>query len=142
MVAQKAEDSEVDEASRLKMVAAQERLLVLDGGSGYYSSDAGETWISLDTSIQYMTDTFAVVMSGTNTFYTSGRFGIQRTTDAGKTWHPFNTGLVRTSVSNLVYANHALYATIWKELVVSYDGGESWTPVLRPPETLTESDEI
>ena len=137
VVAQKADNSEVDKTSRLKMVAAQERLLVLDGGNGYYSSDAGETWISLDTSIQYMADTSAVVMSGTNTFYTSGRFGIRRTTDTGKTWHPFNTGLVRTSVSNLVSANHALYATIWKEFVVSYDGGESWAPVLRSPETLT-----
>ena len=137
VVAQEADNSEMDKISRLKMVAAQEKLLVLDGGNGYYSNDAGETWISLDTSSQYMADTFAVVMSGPNTFYTSGRFGIQRTTDAGKTWHPFNTGLVRTSVSNLVSANHALYATIWKEFVVSYDGGESWAPVLRRPETLT-----
>ena len=40
-------------------------------------------------------------------------------------------------MDNLVYANHALYATIWKELVVSFDGGESWAPVLRRPETLT-----
>ena len=130
-------DSEVEKTSRLKMIAAQERLLVLGGSDGYYSSDAGETWVSLDSDLLNMADTFAVVMSGANTFYTGGRFGIQRTTDAGKTWHPFNTGLVRTSVSNLVYANHALYATIWRELVVSYDGGESWAPVLRRPETLT-----
>ena len=134
---QTAADSEVEKTSRLKMVAAQERLLVLDGGDSYYSSDAGETWVSLDSDLLNMADTFAVVMSGANTFYTGGRFGIQRTTDAGKTWHPFNTGLVRTSVNNLVYADHALYATIWRELVVSYDGGESWAPVLRSPETLT-----
>ena len=130
-------DSEVEKTSRLKMVAAQERLLVLDGRKSYYSSDAGETWVSLDSDLLNMADTFAVVMSGANTFYTGGRFGIQRTTDAGKTWHPFNTGLVRTSVSNLVHVNHALYATIWRELVVSLDGGESWGPVLRSPETLT-----
>ena len=129
--------SEVEKTSRLKMVAAQERLLVLDGGKSYYSSDAGETWLSLDLDIVNMTDAFAVVMSDANTFYTGGRFGIQRTTDAGKTWHPFSTGLVRTAVGNLVHANHALYATIWKELVVSFDGGESWSPVPRCPETLT-----
>ena len=134
---QMAANLEVEKISPLKMVAAQERLLVVDGGKNYYSSDAGETWISLDSDPLNMADTFAVVMSGANTFYTGGRFGIQRTTDAGKTWHPFNTGLVRTSVNNLVYANHALYATIWKELVVSFDGGESWAPVLRRPETLT-----
>ncbi|MCG9134482.1 sigma-70 family RNA polymerase sigma factor, partial [Candidatus Poribacteria bacterium] len=130
-------DAEVEKTSRLKMVAAQEKLLVLDDGKSYYSSDAGETWVSLDLDTLNMADTFAVAMSSANTFYTGGRFGIQRTTDAGETWHPFNTGLVRTSVSNLVYANHALYATIWKKLVVSYDAGESWAPVLRSPETLT-----
>ena len=134
---QMAANLEVEKISPLKMVAAQERLLVVDGGKNYYSSDAGETWISLDSDPLNMADTFAVVMSSANTFYIGGRFGIQRTTDAGKTWHPFNTGLVRTGVNNLVYANHALYATIWKELVVSYDGGESWAPVLRRPETLT-----
>ncbi|RKU15940.1 hypothetical protein C6503_13320 [Candidatus Poribacteria bacterium] len=130
-------ESDVEKTSRPKMVAAQERLFVLDGGKSYYSSDAGETWLSLDLDVVNMTDTFAVVMSGANTFYSGGRFGIQRTTDAGKTWHPFNAGLVRTTVDNLVYANHALYATIWKKLVVSFDGGESWSPVLRRPETLT-----
>ena len=41
--------SELEKMSSLRMVAAQERLLVLDGGDGYYSSDAGETWISLDS---------------------------------------------------------------------------------------------
>lgn len=127
----------MEKISRLKMVAAQERLLVLDDGNSYYSSDAGETWVSVDLDTLNMADTFAVAMSGANTFYTGGRFGIQRTTDAGETWHPFNTGLVRTSVSNLVYANHALYATIWKELVVSYDVGESWAPVPRRPENIT-----
>ena len=130
-------NSEEEKTSRLKMVAAQERLLVLDGVNSYYSSDAGETWISLDTGTLNMADTFAVVMSGANTFYTGGRFGIQRTTDAGKTWHPFSTGLVRTTVDNLVYANHVLYATTWQQLVASFDGGESWAPVLHRPETLT-----
>ena len=132
-----AADAEVEKTSRLKMVAAQEKLLVLDDGKSYYSKDAGETWVSLDMDTLNMADTFAVVMSGADTFYTSGRFGIQRTTDAGKTWHPFNTGLVRSSVSNLVHANHALYATKWKELVVSYDRGESWAPVRHRPDTLT-----
>ena len=129
-------NSEVEKTSGFKMVAAQERLLVLDGVNGYYSSDAGETWISLNSDPLNIVDTLAVVMSGANTFYTGGRFGIQRTTDAGKTWHPFSTGLVRSTVDNLVYANHVLYATIWKQLVASFDGGESWAPVLHHHGTL------
>ena len=68
-------NSEEEKTSRLKMVAAQERLLVLDGVNSYYSSDAGETWISLNSDPLNIADTFAVVMSGANTFYTGGRFG-------------------------------------------------------------------
>ena len=40
-------------------------------------------------------------------------------------------------MDNLVYANHVLYATTWQQLVASFDGGESWAPVLHRPETLT-----
>ena len=131
------DDPGMEKTSSVKMVAAQERLLVLDGGDSYYSSDAGETWISLDSGPAAIVDTSTVVISDADTFYKSGRFGIQRTTDAGKTWHQFNTGLVRTGVDNLVYVHNTLYAKIWRELVVSFDGGESWVPVLRCPEILT-----
>ena len=140
--------SETEKTPSVKMVAAQERLLVVDGGKSYYSSDAGETWISLGRGIAAIrSDSTAVigaaigvpsttVISDANTFYKSGPFGIQRTTDAGKTWHPFNTGLVRTGVDNLVYANRTLYAKTG-EIVGSSDGGESWAPVLRRPDMLT-----
>ncbi len=138
-----------EKPASIKMVAAQERLLVVDGDKSYYSSDAGETWISLGpgaAAIRSTTTpaiaaaiggTFTAVISDPNTFYKSGPFGIQRTTDAGKTWQPFNTGLVRTSVDNLVYANNVLYAKIGGEIVGSFDSGESWAPLLRCPEILT-----
>ena len=135
------DNSEMEKTASVKMVASQERLLVVDRGNTYYSSDAGETWISLgpgDTAATALGVTSTAVISDANTFYkSSGPLGIQRTTDAGKTWHPFNTGLVRAGVDKLVYANNALYAKTWGELVVSFDGGESWTPVLRCPEILT-----
>ena len=141
---------ETEETLGIKMVAAQERLLVVDGDKSYYSSDAGETWISLGlgdaaiggTSTAAIATAIGVtstaVIADANTFYkSSGPLGIQRTTNAGKTWHPFNTGMVRTGVDKLVYANNALYAKTWGKLAVSFDGGESWTPVLRCPEILT-----
>ena len=139
----------------VKIVAAQEKLLVFNSGNTYYSSDAGETWISLDSGIEdtpsfgisdpnasptqkwMAQQTLALGISDPNTFYRGGLFGIQRTTDAGKTWHPFNTGFVRTIVENLVYVRNALYAKIWGELVVSFDNGESWAPVLRFPDLFT-----
>ena len=147
------DNSEADETlwktPSVKMVAVQERLLVVDGGKSYYSSDAGETWLSLGSGDAAIGGAFTAaiaaamggpstaVISDANTFYkSSSPLGIQRTTDAGKTWHPFNTGLVRTGVDKLVYANNALYAKTWGELVVSFDGGESWTPVGHCPEIL------
>ena len=141
--------SEIEKTPSVKMMAAQERLLVVDGSKSYYSSDAGETWRSLGPGVASMGSTFTAemaaaiggpstaVISDANTFYKSGPFGVQRTTDAGKTWHPFNTGLVRTGVDQLVYANNTLYAKIGGEIAGSFDGGESWTPVLRRPDILT-----
>ena len=138
-----------EKPANVKIVAAQERLLVVDGIKSYYSSDAGETWISLGSGaaairsnltraiVAAIGGTSAAVISDPNTFYKSGPFGIQRTTDAGKTWHLFNTGLVKTGVDNLVYANNMLYAKTGGEIVGSFDSGESWTPLLRCPEMLT-----
>ncbi len=144
------DNSEMEKTASVKMVAAQERLLVVDGVESYYSSDAGETWISLglgDVAIGGpSTPAMAAAMEGAstavigdaNTFYkSSSPLGIQRTTDGGKTLHPFNTGLVRAGVDKLVYANNMLYAKTWGKLVGSFDDGESWSPVLGGPEILT-----
>ena len=132
------DNSEMEKPASVKMVAAQERLLVVNNHKSYYSSDAGETWISLGSGAPTIGGTSTAVIADANTFYkSSSPLGIQRTTDAGKTWHPFNTGLVRTGVDNLVYMHNALYAKMWGELVISFDGGESWGSVLRCPEILT-----
>lgn len=122
-----------------KIVASQENLLVLNGGKSYYSNDSGKTWVNLGSDISdigYITTTNTDIftsdiehISTTNTLYKSGPFGIYRTTDAGKTWHPFNTGLVKTGVKDLVAMSNKLYANMGQTLVVSPDGGESWTSV-------------
>ncbi len=131
------DDSETEKLSSVKMVAGRESLFVLDGAKSYYLSDTGGTWEAMDSAAPNTAYTSTVVQSNADTLYRSGPFGIQRTTDAGKTWHPFNTGLVRTGIEDLVYVDGALYAKIWGGLVVSYDGGESWAPVRRFPEILT-----
>ena len=128
---------EMEKASRVKMVVAQDRLLVLDGEQGYYSSDTGETWVALVSDSPAIAGTFSVVLSNNDTFYRGGHFGILRTTDAGKTWHPFNTGVVRTVIDDLVYVHNALYGKMGRKLVVSFDDGESWAPVHRSPEIFT-----
>jgi len=117
----------------IKIVATQDTLLILDGGRSYHSNDDGETWRLLHSSFSDMHKPPIVVMLSENTFYRAGRDGIHRTTDAGKTWDQFDTGLVNTSIMNLVAAHNILYANVGQTLVASSDHGESWTPVSGNP---------
>ncbi|RKU20465.1 hypothetical protein C6501_00075 [Candidatus Poribacteria bacterium] len=114
----------------VKIVAHQDNLLVIDQGDNNYSNDSGNNWKSLPISFLDRDSSPVIAMLNENTFYSSGKDGIYRTTDAGKTWSQLNTGLVNTSVMNLVVANGTLYANIGPKLVTSSDGGESWSPVL------------
>ena len=120
--------------TELKMVAIQESLWVIDSAKSYYSNDSGETWVALNPDTSDVGVVSTIVPLDARTLYKSGQFGIYRTTDAGKTWHQFNTGLVKTSVLNLVSTHKGLYANTGQVLVISSDGGESWIPV---PTTFT-----
>ena len=112
-----------------KMIAVEDNLLILDDRNSYYSSDAGDTWVPLNSSIPNIADVSTLVSSDANTFYRNGESGIYRTTDAGKTWHPFNPGLVKTAVMHLVSVQNVLYANVGGTLLTSSDAGESWTAV-------------
>ena len=127
-------DSEISVS--IEMMAAVESLFVFNGKDNYYSGDAGETWMTLDSNVPGIGNVFALASLNANTFYRSGQAGIYRTTDAGKTWHQFNTGLVKTTVMDLVSLQGVLYANIGQVLVTSSDGGESWNPVPGRSENL------
>ncbi len=122
-------DSETKTTSTFKMVAVEESLFAMDDKGSYYSSDAGENWVTLDSNIPDIGDVSRLVSLNANTFYRNGKSGVYRTTDAGKTWHPFSTGLVNTSVMNLVSVRNVLYANVGGELLASSNGDEVWTPV-------------
>ena len=123
------EDSETKKTSIFKIVALEESLFVLDDENSYYSSDAGENWVTLDPNIPDRADVSMLVSLNAHTFYRNGKSGIYRTTDAGKTWDPFNAGLVKTAVTNLVSVQNVLYANVGGRLLTSSNAGESWTPV-------------
>ena len=122
-------DSETKKTSVFKIVASEESLFVLDDENSYYSSDAGESWDPLDPNIPDRADVSMLVSLNAHTFYRNGQSGIYRTTDAGKTWHPFNAGFVKTSVMNLVSVQNVLYANVGVTLLTSSNAGESWIPV-------------
>ena len=125
-------DSETKPTLMFEMVAVENNLFVTDDGNIYYSNDAGDNWVPLDSGILNIEDVSTLVSLNANTFYRNGKSGIYRTTDAGKTWHPFNAGLVKTAVMDLVSVGDALYANVGGTLLTSSNAGESWTPVLVP----------
>ena len=130
---QKGQDAPEDLATKptsgFKMVATDESLFVVDDKYSYYSNDAGENWVTSEENTPKIGDVSTLVSVDANTFYRNGQFGIHRTTDAGKTWHPFNPGLVKASVMSLVSVQNVLYANVGGTLLTSPDAGESWTPV-------------
>ena len=116
--------------SKIKIVAAAERVMVVDAnGELFYSINTGETWNSLDLKLGDYGIAPPVLMLDKNTFYRGVPPGVQRTTDGGKSWHQFNTGFVDTTVNTLIAIKGKLYANSMNGFVTSVDGGESWTPL-------------
>ena len=128
-------DSETKRTAIFEMIAVEETLFVLDDKNSYYSSDAGESWVTLDSHVP--NDVSNLVSLNANTFYRNTQSGISRTTDAGKTWHPFTTGLIKTSVMDLVSVRNMLYANVGGGLLTSSNGGGSWTSVPSSPGNIT-----
>ncbi len=128
--------SNSESTNTVRIVANQDSLLLINRGDShfsndsYYSNDAGNNWNILPISLSDSDSLSIITMLNKNTFYSSGNDGIYHTTNAGKAWRQLNTGLVNTFVMNLVSVNGILYANIGSELVVSFDGGESWTSLL------------
>ena len=115
----------------IKLFAAQGRVTVVDSlGSIFYSLNTGETWTLLNVNggSGYNVPP-PVLMMNENTFYKGGPSGVQCTIDGGKSWYPFNSGLVGIPVQTLITVNDKLYANSTNAFVSSTDGGESWTPL-------------
>lgn len=67
-----------------------------------------------------------VVKADKDTFYRAGPWGIHRSTDSGRSWHPFMKGITGTTIQDLVAINNRLYAFTGRDLVQSANGGETW----------------
>lgn len=133
--------SETDLAPSVKIFASKATVIVTDSQDQYYSMNTGETWASLDLhdildDRQHVVP--SAVMLDANTFYIGSKTGIHRTTDAGKSWHQFNTGIVSTDVTNLVAAKGKLYAKITDGIFTSIDSGETWTMLPTGVDNITD----
>ena len=108
-----------------------------------HSTDLGVSWteITHENESSFMnaafgmaliTDTsemffpLGVVKADKDTFYRAGPWGIHRSTDRGRSWHPFMKGITGTTIQDLVAINNRLYAYTGRDLVQSTNGGETW----------------
>ncbi|MDE0637385.1 MAG: sigma-70 family RNA polymerase sigma factor [Candidatus Poribacteria bacterium] len=112
----------------LKIAVTGKKLMLIDHDKHFFSINSGETWRTLENT-ENLGSAYAMVSLNEDTYYRSGNYGIHRTTDGGKSWHQFNTGLVNTDVWQLIAVDGTLYANSVNGFVHSIDGGESWTPV-------------
>ena len=121
----------------VKILATGETLLAMGLMTTFRSVDGGKTWVSSgfneDTfDVKSMMDSmmptslFPAIAMDENTLLKSGFFGVTRSTDGGKSWHPFMKGIVGTNISNLVAFKNALYANTIMSIAKSTDGGQSW----------------
>ena len=131
---------EIDLITHIQLFASAAKVMVTDRQHQFYSIDTGETWFSLDSQATLYDRLHAlpVVMRDANTFYIGMKSGIHHTADSGKSWLQFNTGIVSTDVTNLVAANGKLYAKTTNGIMISTDGGESWTMLPIGVEDITD----
>ena len=125
--------------SNIKLITTAGRVMLAVSKELFYSVNAGETWTSVDLKNVSVTENTAppIVMLDANTFYRGTQSGVYHTTDAGKSWHQFNTGLTGTTVMYLFALNSKFYAFTMSGIVTSTDGGESWTPLSNSPDADT-----
>ena len=120
--------------SGIQLAAVGERLVVMGTRVLLQSSDSGDTWTDIGKDIDIGENAlsqsiFPVVALDESNFYTSDISGIARSTDAGRSWHPFSTGMVNSHVQNLVPLENTLCALTPEGIVKSTDLGESWTSI-------------
>lgn len=129
--------------STVKLATSGKNVLVVYDKEHLYSNDAGKTWTKFDVSVDLgpalatvsidqpvdLSPSSAIAMLNANTFYRSGPYGIHRTTNGGKSWHPLNNGLVNTNIEDIVVVKGTIYANTGNGLLFSTDKGESWSPV-------------
>ena len=120
----------------VKMIAAVEvipvggTLMVMGSGGALISYDHGKTWVDPGRD-RHTSGASRVVALDENNFYKTDYHPseIIRSTDGGRSWHPFMSGLVNAHVLNLVTVENVLYALTSTGMLKSIDGGELWEAI-------------
>ena len=125
-----------------EIVPVGETLLVMGTGGALLSHDHGKTWVDpgRNRHTSGTSGAFPVVALDENNFYKTDYHPskIVRSTDGGRSWHPFMTGLVNSHVMRLITLENVLYALTPTGMLKSTDDGELWKSIgLSPDENAS-----
>ncbi|MDE0313953.1 MAG: sigma-70 family RNA polymerase sigma factor [Candidatus Poribacteria bacterium] len=113
-----------------KILVSGKTILVFGTIHSYRSEDGGQTWTYLGVNMDSITITDSPALAlDESTFYKEGFYILQRTIDAGESWHSFMKGMIGNKFDNLITFNDRLYVHSDQEIVQSSDGGDTWTTV-------------
>ena len=116
----------------VEVVPVGETLMVMGSGGALLSHDHGKTWVDpAERGSHGTSGAFPVVALDENNFYKTDYHPseIIRSTDGGRSWHSFMTGLVNSHVMRLITLENVLYALTPTGTLKSTDGGESWETI-------------
>ena len=126
----------------VEVVSVGETLMLVNSDGVLLSYDNGKMWIDpverglerdLDKMwvdpVEHGLDTYVALDE--NNFYKTNYHSseIIRSTDGGRSWSPFMSGLVNSHVLSLVTLENVLYALTPTEMLKSIDGGELWEAI-------------
>ncbi len=152
---------------RLQLLAVGDTLLAMEHGM-VSSPDSGNTWFTSQlagpTPIIHPDISFKAAAVNERIFYVSGRSGLHRSTDSGKSWNKINIAADKSKIDTLIAYNGngerhnmppTLYAKYEARIVQTTDEGKSWNAVQieipmtdpdreKPPDIthITESDGV
>ncbi|MCY3549939.1 MAG: hypothetical protein OXH39_05710 [Candidatus Poribacteria bacterium] len=114
----------------VKIVSVGDTLMVIGPGGALLSYDHGRTWEDPGRAPHAFTGGFLpVVALDENNFFKSQLSGVTRSTDGGRSWHPFVKGLVSADVQNLIADKNMLYVVSGGKVAKSANRGESWEAI-------------
>lgn len=126
----------IEVMNMINITASGSNILIMGGNRNIYSNNTGDTWSTVE-SVDAIGSAIDAVFLDEKTIYRCGTQGIHRTTDGGKSWKKFNSGLVNSVVRNIIVVNETLYANTETGLVSSTDEGDTWTTVKSDSDNFT-----
>ena len=118
----------------IRLVAAGETLMAMEQGM-VRSTDGGDTWLPLQGFSPPMFSNSPVAVVNERTFYFgSWDYGLQRTTDGGKSWDAVNVTPENRRIGNIIVSKEndrgqntdpIIYGSVG-EMVQTTNGGKSW----------------